>query len=250
MINNKNAIIEDLNGLIIYAQSEEFIPPEYIDYLENLKSKVIYEETIEALKINTPKTIAERVNLLFYHACKNTNLSLKELVKILSFIPSDIKRGQIGAFFAELRIINLLANWNFKDIQPVKKGKEKSVDIICRDKNFKYAVEIFYSSRKYDRELDPDMNKGSFENFLYNRATQKKPQIDSSMITLNCQKGICVVVFDSLKVQALRIRSDFLESIRIVYEKLGWNNCYHLLFFNNMVSSEGSDDCIYPQLVS
>lgn len=173
---------------------------------------------------------------------------MKELVNRLSFHPSDIKIGQIGALFAELRIINLLANWNFVDIEPVKKGKHKSVDVTCRDRNYKYAVEIFYSSRQYDRELDPAMSIGSFENFLFNRATEKKAQIESSIKSLNCNKGVCALVFDSLKVQALETHTAFINSLRLVYEKLEWNDCYHLLFSNNMVSWEGPDDCIYPPI--
>ncbi len=76
--------------MIARAKSKEFIPSEYLEYLDNLKSKNINEETIEALKKNSPEVIAENVNAIFHDACKNTNLNLEELVNRLSFHPSDI----------------------------------------------------------------------------------------------------------------------------------------------------------------
>jgi hypothetical protein len=232
----------DLSKVLIES---EYIPDTLIKYIGRCIDQGKSNRLIDYLYSNPIQCVLNVSNTI-KNASMITGLTTNELFHRIDFSNRDIDPTRIDAAFAELRAISYLNNEGFGNINPLRAGERKSVDIVAlREKNV-YAIEVTTSSFwiKKDRWREEELCKWLVDKLL----NQKKIiQIQGTKQELKCNKGVLIAVIDNYDAVALNTRNSYKKIAKEVWNRCGKDEGLHICLVTGRQSFEGLDDINYPK---
>jgi len=227
-----------------------FQTKDLFSYMDNIYKK-------ENLPWLLDKKVRKAMNKLINKASKITNLEQSELLSQIDFKPNDLTIEALEGLLAILRAILWLEDFNFTNIEPIKKIDIKQTpDFSAFYKpNIKCAVEVFCLTNKYEQQkdscldvyvnADPEFDGSKFYKDFIAKAHSKKKQLDS---VESVEKKILLCVVNPTPLVNLNDISDWNKHAQFLYEKLKWGNNYHIGFLTGALINGKLCDVIYPKL--
>jgi hypothetical protein len=178
-----------------------------------------------------------------------TGLSEENLLRGLDFKPKDKTVSALESFLAELRVVHLLHELGFENIQPIEAtGLYKTPDFEAVFHNKTCAIEVFCLPAEFGqlpnesglyRNFDPEFAESKFGKKFFDKAAIKKLQLDS--IVAEAKIVLCVVNHSC--ICALSTNVDVRVHAEFLSEKLNWGMGYHVGLLC------GGFGCIEPKFV-
>ena len=224
------------------------IPRQFREYIQNVAKSRLKERWIPALLGPHGTSILQDIDVRFSRASRILNLSPAQIAKELDLDSNNITGNRMDSFIAELRALFWLDTLGLKNIRPLRATSKRQGDFVGEYRSIRYAVEVFYSPEDFYRWPDHESRRKDLIRYYIDRAAEKRSQVDSSIENEKCKKGVLVLVLDSNPAKALIGRQGYLDVLKRVYHELSWGPDYHYGIITGMVSGEGLDDVLYPDL--
>jgi hypothetical protein len=178
----------------------------------------------------------------FSECSKIVSLSPDELLKKLDFQPKDLNPERIESLLGELRTIHFLANNGFINITPIRANSKKSPDFSADKNGEKYLIEVATSIHSAPRTLHRSVVRWASSRL------QNDGKLFQMRARSNAYGSLFVCIINSSGAVALNKRSDYLRMLKEIWEEVGSIQNLHIAIVTGMITEEGQDDCVYPEL--
>ncbi len=232
------------------------MPADFAGYLVEFVAKKPGHEYSHALRdAKSCGSLTSNLGALFRSVANTLGISQGEVMTTFELGSNDFRKGSLEAFVAELRVCSYLANIGFTSLKRIPRP---NADFVGSYGEMKYAIEVFCIVRDDFAEPLPfpsgdspayRLDRDAFERKVFEKCTEKKVQLDATMKSCNCNRGLMIAVNDAESMLNLNTHSTFLKVLKRIFEKLSWGNSYHVGIFTGSVTlGEGSQDCIFPPI--
>ncbi len=226
------------------------IPQKLWEYFERFIKEKPNHKLIEAIKKQGYDKTWRGINAVFNNASQATGMPPDKLYEEIRFNQNDFADNNFQALLGVLRAINILNDQGFHDLKPLRPMKsQKEVDLLGRFNKKFLAIEVIRSSEK--KYSFPEHKKSGSNSLIHiaGRYTEKRSQLDTSILHHGCEGGMLMVVMDSQPIKALVSHQELEQLTQEAFEAIGSPAETYLSIFTGMADESGKNILtIYPPM--
>jgi hypothetical protein len=172
----------------------------------------------------------------------------RSLTRGTDFDSADLDPERFDAMIAELRAVGFLHDEGFVNIRLLAGAQEtRSADAVALYHGTRCAVEIACSSRKAYRYPDHNRRSSDLIEWMVDKFHEKEEQLNQTAAKEGCPIRALVTVLNSYPALALLTPGEYLDVLRIAWDRLGKLQDLRLALVTGMVVlGHGLGDCVFP----
>lgn len=218
------------------AKKSAVLPNTLIKSLEYAVTKEKSNRMLTQLMINFDVT-QDGTILMLEKAATTLDVTYEDLIRATDYFYKDQKPNRIGNAFAEIRVVNVLSDNNYVDIElSSSKNGMKNADIYAYYMNEKFAIDVAHSHNYYlEDEIRKFNEQQDYIDFIENIYKSKYEQLNSSALRCDCNCKMLAIVIDEINALfALNYEDNIEEYFLNVFNKLSFkDDCGITLVFNS-----------------